>query len=139
MKASQPMSITIRQIEFELEKAEHGMALPYDAERVAQVAQHATGRAQAEAVRRAKGETGKAPPMTTLTMRYSKGHFIVTGPDVPRMRFKSRPEARDWCKAHYPGSPITEIGRAASRRAVAMPRARPRKASDAPKRPRSAG
>jgi hypothetical protein len=24
----------IRQIEFELEKAEHGMALPYDAERV---------------------------------------------------------------------------------------------------------
>ena len=27
---------TIRQIEFELEKAEHGMALPYDAERVGQ-------------------------------------------------------------------------------------------------------
>jgi hypothetical protein len=25
---------TIRQIEFDLEKAEHGMALPYDAERV---------------------------------------------------------------------------------------------------------
>ena len=25
---------TIRQIEFELEKAEHGMAMPYDAERV---------------------------------------------------------------------------------------------------------
>jgi hypothetical protein len=28
---------TIRQIEFELEKAEHGMALPYDAERVGQL------------------------------------------------------------------------------------------------------
>ena len=27
----------IRQIEFELEKAEHGMALPYDAERVGQL------------------------------------------------------------------------------------------------------
>jgi len=27
-------SANIRQIEFELEKAEHGMALPYDAERV---------------------------------------------------------------------------------------------------------
>ena len=27
----------IRQIEFELEKAEHGMALPYDAERVAEL------------------------------------------------------------------------------------------------------
>ena len=28
---------TIRQIEFELYKAEHGMALPYDAERVGQL------------------------------------------------------------------------------------------------------
>ena len=28
---------TIRQIEFELEKAEHGMALPYDAERVGEL------------------------------------------------------------------------------------------------------
>jgi hypothetical protein len=28
---------TIHQIEFELEKAEHGMALPYDAERVGQL------------------------------------------------------------------------------------------------------
>jgi hypothetical protein len=28
---------TIRQIEFELEKAEHGMALPYDAEHVGQL------------------------------------------------------------------------------------------------------
>jgi hypothetical protein len=28
---------TIRQIEFELEKAEHGLALPYDAERVGQL------------------------------------------------------------------------------------------------------
>ena len=30
-------SVTIRQIEFELEKAEHGMGLPYDAERVMQL------------------------------------------------------------------------------------------------------
>ena len=36
MKAAQPPSVTIRQIEFELEKAEHGMGLPYDAERVMQ-------------------------------------------------------------------------------------------------------
>jgi hypothetical protein len=28
---------TIRKIEFELEKAEHGMALPYDSERVGQL------------------------------------------------------------------------------------------------------
>ena len=37
MKAAQPLSITIRQIEFELDKAEHGMAMPYDAERVGQL------------------------------------------------------------------------------------------------------
>ena len=35
MKAA--LSVTIRQIEFELEKAEHGMGMPYDAERVGQL------------------------------------------------------------------------------------------------------
>ena len=34
MTADDPDRTTIRQIEFELEKAEHGMALPYDPERV---------------------------------------------------------------------------------------------------------
>ena len=47
--------------------------------------------------------------MTTLTMRRVKGDFIVTGPDIEPMKFKSRPEARDWCKTHHPGSPVTEI------------------------------
>jgi hypothetical protein len=32
-----PPSVTIRQIKFELEKAEHGMGMPYDAERVGQL------------------------------------------------------------------------------------------------------
>ena len=41
MKAAQPPSVTIRQIEFELEKAEHGMGMPYDAERVGQLRKHA--------------------------------------------------------------------------------------------------
>ena len=40
--------------------------------------------------------------MTTLTMRLIKGHFIVSGPDVEPMKFKSRPEASDWCKTHHP-------------------------------------
>ena len=48
--------------------------------------------------------------MTTLTMRYIKGHFVVTGPDIAPTRFKTRREAKDWCVAHYPGSPIKEIG-----------------------------
>jgi hypothetical protein len=34
---SRETGTTIRQIEFELEKAEHGMGLPYDAERVGQL------------------------------------------------------------------------------------------------------
>jgi hypothetical protein len=37
MKTVQPSSITIRQLEFELMKAEHGLAMPYDAERVGQL------------------------------------------------------------------------------------------------------
>jgi hypothetical protein len=57
--------------------------------------------------------------MTTFTMRYVNGHFVVVGPDISLMRFKSRAEARDWCKAHHPGSPIKEIaprwGRASSK------------------------
>jgi hypothetical protein len=43
--------------------------------------------------------------MTTFAMRYVNGHFVVIGLDISLMRFKSRVEARDWCKAHYPGSP----------------------------------
>jgi hypothetical protein len=49
--------------------------------------------------------------MTTLTMRMIKGDFIVTGPDIAPMKFKTRREAREWCMAHHPGSPIKEIGR----------------------------
>jgi hypothetical protein len=54
--------------------------------------------------------------MTTLTMRMIKGDFVVTGPDVEPMKFKSRLEARDWCRTHHPGSPITEIGAGAAKR-----------------------
>jgi hypothetical protein len=46
--------------------------------------------------------------MTTLTMRYIKGHIVVTGPDIEPARFKTRPEAKDWCRTRYPGSPIKE-------------------------------
>ena len=48
--------------------------------------------------------------MTTLTMRMIKGDFVVTGPDVEPMKFKTRREARGWCKTHHPGLPITEVG-----------------------------
>jgi hypothetical protein len=40
--------------------------------------------------------------MTTLTMRCIKGGFVVTGPDIEPMRFKSRREVKDWCRWHHP-------------------------------------
>ena len=48
--------------------------------------------------------------MTTLTMRLVKGDFIVTGPDIAPMKFKSRREAKDWCMVYHPASSNTEIG-----------------------------
>jgi hypothetical protein len=56
--------------------------------------------------------------MTTLTMRMIKGHFVVSGPDVEPMKFKARPEARDWCRTHHPGSPIKEVGAGDAKRSV---------------------
>jgi hypothetical protein len=53
--------------------------------------------------------------MTTLTLRMIKGNFVVTGPDVEPVKFKSRREARDWCARNHPGSPIEEIGRGGKR------------------------
>ena len=48
-------------------------------------------------------------------MRMIKGDFVVTGPDIDPMRFKSRREARNWCAKHHPGSPIEEVGRGGKR------------------------
>ena len=46
--------------------------------------------------------------MTVLTIL--RGHFVVTGPDIEPLKFKSRREAKDWCDEHHQGSPIKEIG-----------------------------
>jgi hypothetical protein len=56
--------------------------------------------------------------MTTLTMRYVRGDFVVIGPDMEPVKFKSRREAKDWCAEHHPGSPIKEIGADAVKRAT---------------------
>jgi hypothetical protein len=63
--------------------------------------------------------------MTTLTMRLIKGDSSSPDPDIEPMKFKSRREARDWCKAHDPGSPITEISPGGKRAAAKKPRERP--------------
>jgi hypothetical protein len=49
--------------------------------------------------------------VTTLTLRMVKGNFMVTGPDIEPVRFETRREAKDWCLAHHPGSPIKEAFR----------------------------
>ena len=70
-----------------------------------------------EAVKReAEDDWGAA--MTTLTLRYQRGHFTVSGPDVEMGKFDTRREARDWCAQNYPGSPIREYGADAAKRAA---------------------
>jgi hypothetical protein len=59
--------------------------------------------------------------MTTITMRYTKGEFLVTGKDIEARKFASRREAKDWCADHYPGSQVKEIGRGAARPAARKP------------------
>ena len=54
--------------------------------------------------------------MTTITMRYTKGSFLVSGKDIEARKFESRREAKDWCVRLYPGSPIYEIGADSSKR-----------------------
>ena len=48
--------------------------------------------------------------MTTLSMRYLRGDFVVTGPDIEPVRFKTRREAWVWCFQHHPGSPVKVVG-----------------------------
>jgi hypothetical protein len=59
--------------------------------------------------------------MTTITMRHTKGAFLVSGKDIDARKFGSRREAKNWCADHYPGSPIKEIGRGAAKRPTSQP------------------
>ena len=63
--------------------------------------------------------------MTTITMRWIGGAFLVTGKDIEARNFASRREAKDWCASHYPGSPIHEIGAPSKRISRATPRKGP--------------
>jgi hypothetical protein len=67
-----------------------------------------------------------AANMTTLTLRRIEDDFLVTGPDIEPMKFNSRREAKDWCRTHYPGSPITEIGANRLKRIVVAAKGRPK-------------
>ena len=54
--------------------------------------------------------------MTVLTMRREHGEFVVTGPDIEPVKFRTRREARNWCAEHYKGSPIKEVRGNSSKR-----------------------
>ena len=47
--------------------------------------------------------------LTVLTLQRIRDHFVVTGPDIEPLTFKTRHEARVWCREHHPGSPIHEF------------------------------
>ena len=47
--------------------------------------------------------------MTKLTLRYLKGYFVISGPEVKPTRFKSGREAKDWCRACTQVPPIEEV------------------------------
>ena len=73
MKAAQPPSVTIRQIEFEL-----GMGLPYDAERVMQLRNMLReAHKQAEIVPRAGGETRTAPKLSSALAAFNRRRFFM--------------------------------------------------------------
>ena len=63
--------------------------------------------------------------MTTLTLRYIRGDFLLTGPDIEPRKFESRRAAKDWSSTHYPDSPIREVGRGASEWAIRPPPRKP--------------
>ena len=44
--------------------------------------------------------------MTTITMRYTKGAFLVTGKDIMARTFASRREAQGLVRRSFPGAPI---------------------------------
>jgi hypothetical protein len=44
--------------------------------------------------------------MTTLSMRYMRGDFVVTGPDIEPLKFKSRREAKDCAPSIIPVHPL---------------------------------
>jgi hypothetical protein len=67
--------------------------------------------------------------MTTLILRCIRGDFVITGPDIEPVKFKTRREAKDWCRWHHASLPVVEVGRDASKRVVLGSMGRPKKRS----------
>jgi hypothetical protein len=48
--------------------------------------------------------------MAVLTLRYQRGHFTISGPDIEMRKFETRREAKDWCAQHALGQPPRPSG-----------------------------
>jgi hypothetical protein len=59
--------------------------------------------------------------MTVLTLRYQRGDFVVTGPDIEPVMFKTRREAWAWCLRYHPGSLVKLIAANARAKGGATP------------------
>ena len=73
--------------------------MPYDDENVDRL-RNMLREARKRKLSEVEGEAGRRT-VNDPHLRFIKDLFVATGPDIG---FKSRPEARDWCKEHYPGS-----------------------------------
>ena len=95
MTENRVSAITIQQIEFELEKAERGMAMPYDAERVMQL-RHMLREVRKQKLSAGfKVETGKGSAMTTRCgPRPTPGH-----PRGPQCLMSNRRAAYARCES----------------------------------------
>ena len=60
--------------------------------------------------------------MTTITMRYTKGAFLVTGKDIMARTFASTSRSQGLVRRSFPGAPIKEIGRGAAKPPTRKPR-----------------
>ena len=90
MKAAQPPSSTIGRIEFDLEKAEHGLAMPYDAEHVGQLRKMLVEARKRKLSDGAEGETGAGAEMTPLTIRRKALAKQEEVPQIPLTKVPAR-------------------------------------------------
>ena len=109
----------IRQIEFELEKAEHGMGLPYDAERVGQLRSMLREARKAETVPRAGGETETGFAMTSPNF----ARLDADRPEISRLMIAML-QAREAFSRRSWSHPLEYVGEEWWADVLADPRAR---------------
>jgi hypothetical protein len=94
MKSAQPTSVTIQQIEFELEKVDRGIAMPYDAERVRQL------RSMLREARKQKLSAGLRATADPRSASACDGHHEMSDCDAAGEPFHSGAESIEPASRH---------------------------------------